>query len=217
MKTEDFERIKSKLGDEFKAEYRVEKDSVMVLVTKKDPWDGVEFVEYKDFNLTGGQRYFKINWIDNQKELIHIHSGYLFKKRCKPSTEEAYVKQLKKEAFDRFGEIKEWDRFIDPDGLRCKISSSFYDCGNIEWYYDKKEDMLIYYSLVVYQKGKWAERVKERVNIYIEPYESESEKTYPEWIPNATFKFISTQKIKLDGKVGKFLASQLEKYLNDEI
>jgi hypothetical protein len=35
MKTEDFERLKAKLGDEFTAEYRVEKDSVMVLVTKK--------------------------------------------------------------------------------------------------------------------------------------------------------------------------------------
>ena len=62
MKTEDFERLKAKLGDEFTAEYRVEKDSVMVLVRKKR----VEIrLKYDYMNV--GEYYLQV-FIDNGHE-----------------------------------------------------------------------------------------------------------------------------------------------------
>lgn len=184
MKTEDFKRLKAKLGDEFTAEYRVEKDKVMVLVTKKDEWEGVEFVELHSGGiykiLSSNPEYtFQINV--NGNELTYPKNSF------KPSTQQAYVEQLKKTAFDKFGEIKEGDRFI----------------------YIKEADILFHNELVIYKQGKWAERVKERVKVDF--------LNKKEFGHRLDLHFQLSDKLTLDYEGCQFLASQLEKYLNGEI
>jgi hypothetical protein len=94
MKQEDFERLKTvceKEGFEIAkllSPGNVEMD-VFAIANKKDIWEGVEFVE-SNFS---GKIYIKQ---DVNFEMLRLF---------KPSTESAYVDQLKKEAFKRYGEI----------------------------------------------------------------------------------------------------------------
>lgn len=212
MKTEDFKELHEfceKKGYQLINESLDDNTKFFVVSKKKDILEGVEFFLYES-------RIYKLDYRyshylkDNLSRTFHADF-------CKPSTEQAYVTQLKKEALERFGEIKGADRFIEPDGKFWELSNVFKDSGNPQWDYLKIDDTLCYYSLVIYSKGKWAERVNERVKVYIESYEAESKKPNPEWNPNATFRFISRQEIKLDGNVGQFLAKQLEKYLNNKL
>ena len=197
MKTEDFERLKSHLGDEFTAEYRVEKDKVMVLVTKKDEWEGVEFVEFNNGSIK------KIGSITDF--MIYASDGrYGAKTNCKPSTEQAYIEQLKKEAFERFGEIKEGDEFVEADGDKWITKRGFKKCGNLEWHYIKENDILFHYALIIYQQGKWAERVKERIFIRWE----ECDGNY--------IKFSYSGSVNLIPRMNE-LSALLEKYLNNEL
>lgn len=234
MKNEDFKELQEfcdKKGYQLVNESLEDNAKFFVVSKKKDIWEGVEFAEcVKGFGIdddcfTIGRIYkvnpkgsgvnFKFFLLDNNYDPNGFRA--FNKEFFKPSSEQAYVTQLKKEASERFGDIKEGDRFIEPDGKFWELSNVFKDSGNPQWDYLKIDDTLCYYCLVIYSKGKWAERVNERVKVYIESYEAESKKPNPEWNPNATFRFISRQEIKLDGNVGQFLAKQLEKYLNKEL
>src|SRR5690606_17617782 len=68
-------------------------------ITKKDPWGGVEFAQYKYHNLDQFP-FFRIK--STKGEYLVTESGSeLFKGNCQPMTELAYVAQLKKEAIKR--------------------------------------------------------------------------------------------------------------------
>lgn len=215
MKTEDFELLKAvceKEGFEVDCRYP---DSGPVFVKTKDPWDGVEFVD-------NGIKIRKIKSIE--KGLVFYEGGsFNHINECKPSTEEAYIEQLKKEAFERFGEIKEGDRF-DRTNIDYKWGSNVVmeriPFGNFFWKYDRSSDTLFIGRYGVYSKGKWAERVKERVS-------GEYVRYHILW-PNedcATLGFSFSGFANEEGLLpieklddaGKFLASQLEKYLNEEL
>jgi hypothetical protein len=165
MKTKDFDRLKELIEKEgFQLKYRIEKDNIMVLVEKKDPWEGVGFVENLEYHLSGGKKYFKVNFIEGDE--IHIDSCILFKRYCKPSTEEAYVEQLKKAAFERFGLIKVGDEFnAEWNIVKSNTIAKEYDPD--KWTYDSTNDRLFLAKIgdggaIIYQKGKWAERVKKK-------------------------------------------------------
>lgn len=206
MKTEDFERLKKlcyENGFELVTESPKDNDKFFV-VKKKDEWEGVEFVEH-----TASGKIFKPMSI--RSFIIDLNEEIGFKKTdCKPSTEQAYIEQLKKEAFERFGEIKDGDEFVEADGNKWITKRGFKKCGNSEWHYIKENDILFNYALVIYQKGKWAERVKERVKIK-ELHITSISKNWGQ----ITFKL--SQDIDLDLKCGDFISQQLEKYLNNEI
>lgn len=215
MKTEDFERLKAiceKEGFELVTESPKDNDKFFV-VKKKDPWDGVEFVKvakiHKVYRIDGDKIYFA----NNRGET------WALKENCTQSTEEAYVKQLKKEAFERFGEIKGWDRFIDAyskDQLRVTHSLSGF-------VYSKDLDSLCIGGVIIYYKGKWAERVKERVKVEgihsggSNQYDSESEWKYYFSFHLKNFDIDYHGAEKMYNKVLPFLAEQLEKYLNNEL
>lgn len=204
MKQEDFERLKAKLGDEFEIiqDALVSIDGTIAFVRKKDIWDGVEF----------GKHYLTekiVNFASNP-ELMMIKDyflNYIARDIYTPSTEQAYIEQLKKEAFERFGEIKVGDRF-DRTGIK-----ELWGVGEIEFHYhfvgfhyDKDSDRLYFNNLCIYESGKWATRVKEMVKV--------------EWDSTScdTIKFNYTDVPHLNlVKLGPKMAEELKKYLNGEI
>lgn len=167
MNQEDFERLKAvceKEGFDITIESMNE---AIISVKKKDVWEGVEFIEYIGHSWPTGQTIFKVLAIDNF-DVINVidgskEGGHLQKYNCKPSTEKAYVEQLKKEAHERFGEIKECCKFEFIGGIpyRFQIGSFWKPV----WNYRKDKDWLTFSGYTMYKQGKWATRVKERIKV----------------------------------------------------
>ena len=203
MKTEDFERLK-KLCDENGFELVTEspKDNdKFFVVKKKDKWGGVEFVEVLSADI---RQISEIEVDHNGRKRIWNTTGrWAFDYECKPSTEQAYIEQLKKEAFERFGEIKDGDWFdCSSIGYRSKCSISLK--ARPVWSYDKKRDELELNGFSFYKQGKWAERVKERISIRWEGCDGNY------------IKFSYYGSINLIPRMNE-LSALLEKYLNNEI
>ena len=130
----------------------------------------------------------------------------------KPSTESAYINQLKKEAFERFGEIKEGDRFELPfGGIIHEVRGN-----ESKFTYEKEFDWFFYRQVKLYDKGKWATRVKERVKVVFFQDSLDEHNKIEEW--GYVFK-IHNYRYGCEKSIesGQFLARQLEKYLNGEI
>lgn len=221
MKT-DFEKLK-KLCDEngfqLITESPDENDKFFV-VKKKDEWEGVEFIHATD---TGNIYKIVSNDYENfSYYLRHCNKDgelkFFTKNVFKPSTEQAYVEQLKKEAFERFGEIKAGDRFIEAGGETWAVRSKFKECGNQEWDYRKESDVLFHYAVLIYKQGKWAERVKERITVEFEEVTGSWDNYYLVCFDfTLNKKFDDLDKNGLLEKAGEYLKEQLEKYLNNEI
>jgi hypothetical protein len=185
-------------------------------INTKDEWDFIELTE-DGANFKKGQIFKVLDSHFSQflgygtsYKIIQTkeHGIWVNHLMIKPSTEQAYVNQLKAKAFELFGEIKIGEKFNSPsvDG-NYLLSKS----GNEEWDYIKKDDQLFYYDLELYRQGKWAKRVKERVKV------DHVGVDYSTWSGNVFFGFSFKGSEEIDkSKVGKFLAEKLEEYLNKE-
>ena len=228
MEKNDFERLKdicekegfelSKSLISLKSENLLERQ-LFEITKKKDDWDGVEFAECIDVpkdcpELVFGRIYKVIYNEHGYIQFSGFKSSY-GRNLFKPSTEQVYVEQLKKEAFERFGEINVGDKFD-----RSKINSlwGIEKIKDTKISYNKDLDRLFIGIDAIYEKGKWAEKVYERVKVLNS--EASSEYLTVGTFPKFSFEFL------INGKVGKnfnltdasnFLSEQLEKYLNDEI
>lgn len=201
MKSQDFERLKAiceKEGFELVTESPKENDKFYV-VKKKDKWEGVEFV------MLSNNRIFKVLSIDNTVVNL-MPNGWATIRDCKPSTEQAYVEQLKKDAFERFGEIKEGDSFFSVCDGKKDI------CQEGQWIYLNEVDYLCYGGISIYKKGKWAERVKERIKVINFGMSNIGNKNAYSFLLDFASKVTKTEE-----EISDFLSQQLEKYLNDEI
>jgi len=186
MKVEDFERLKAvceKEGFEILNLTHDDNEKYVLVKKAKDEWEGVEFAE----SLINGL-------IVNLP--IHKSSSNLFK----PSTEQAYVDQLKAKAFELYGEIKEGDRF---ESLHYEGKIITIDSG-IGFVYVKEEDKLLFNQWPIYLKGKWAKKIeKERVKV--------------EWVTTSCdtirFNYGNAKDVDLV-KSGPELAKLIEEYLN---
>lgn len=201
MKQEDFERIKA-ICEKLEIECKIIEDGILI-TNKKGIWDGVEFVKVGKIH--------KVKTLQEDKIYLDSYDTetWVLKSKCTPSTEQAYVDQLKKEAHERFGEIKEGDRFLEPNGKK-----DFIEKNLNQWYYEKSEDMLFLQDLVIYCKGKWATRAKERVKVSFSGCYDEDYKSHLAF----QSEFFVYNNRGFDPKTASiFLTSQLEKYLNGEV
>ena len=204
MKKEDFERLKAvceKEGFELQ-DYR---EGNLVYVKKKDIWDGVEFAEcvLNSESYTVGKIY-KINpsflpSIMTYQDDFGRENGN-GKIYFNPSTESAYIDQLKKEAFERFGEIKEGDRFDRTWACKYWPNPAIIDGTKRGFSYQKDYDQLSFNGSVIYESGKWATKLKLRIEVL----------PTRESLVGA----IDTAFEKDRDGFSKFLANQLEAYLN---
>lgn len=221
MKQSDFDRLKAvceKEGFELCYEWPTDGDNLFVVQKAKDIWEGVEFAEcvLNSESYTIGKTY-KINpeflpsiktYQDDFGRENGMASSYF-----KPSTESAYIEQLKEEAFKRFGEIKHGDRF---DRNWETINEKYYGVGVIGEYvedgfnYRKSNDALMFRGTTIYLKGNWATRVKERVKVNCSDIIANQINTRTDFMFSITTRCINEVDFK------SFLASKLEEYLNKE-
>ena len=207
MKTEELDKLKTNL-DELGFEYIItdtNKDQIVMIIQKKDPWEGVEFFE------CGGE-IIKLGSYDKQKNVLVVLNGSKFHEtNCKPSTEQSYIEQLKKEAFERFGEIKVGDRFdrtlLNVDGDLDNIITITDFIFGFEYY--KDADSFEYNGNIIYQQGKWATKI-ERVEV------TKSINYHNIHTDEHHFAFHISKKIENGSNVHSFLTKQLTKYLNNE-
>src|SRR3990167_9452380 len=125
-RAEQFEKLKKLLEDnnfELVAENSADNDTFFIVKERKDEWEEVEFAEYiDDYSAFGdfivGRIYKRVKGksIEDWEALFdekYERNGWsgLNKQKFKPSTEQAYVDQLKAKAVELYGEIKEGDKF----------------------------------------------------------------------------------------------------------
>jgi hypothetical protein len=168
MKQTDINRLKSICEKEgFFFDWDHVDHSAIIIREKKDPWEGVEFIE----GCLGV--IYKV--AKTNSDGIHTSCGKFtwwdaVKKNYKPSTETAYIEQLKKEAFERFGEIKDGDMFDRSEmGLKNIPDISgilvIKIIGDDYFNYYKDEDSLGYCGTIIYKSGKWAKKLPKRVKV----------------------------------------------------
>jgi len=207
MKKEDFDRLKAVCEKEgFEIESSSLTNSVLVR-KKKDIWEGVGFGritnDYSESDYIAGKIY-PVNGRDGNF-IITLFDEYgdadngLYKS-ITPSTKKEYVEQLKREAFELFGEIKIGDKFTS---LRESGRINTIDNGDGFRYFGQTDDILTFNGCLIYEIGKWAEKVKDRVKV--DPTNESI---------NRLAKNLS---LNQQNEVLVLFASQLEKYLNDEI
>lgn len=173
MTDQEIEKLKS-LCEKEGFEITVESETQgMFHINKKDIWKGVEFVECLEsiygytkgdiYPCTGISNEVGLDYLDTSYDDYGSHSNGLCKRYAKPSTETAYVEQLKAKAKELYGEIKDGDMFDismleeDPQEFRM-----FYD--NPIFTYYKKDDSLWAGNYPLYKQSKWAKKI-ERVRV----------------------------------------------------
>jgi hypothetical protein len=173
MKQTDIDRLRE-ICEKEGFEVSESHGSDLFQISKKDPWEGVEFEECVISDALGrytpGQIYpgkidgdYFYTMFDNNK-----FSNGRNKSHFKPSTEAAYVSQLKEKAKELYGEICDGDRFErewEPEIDRRRI----FAIGDKDYYkdgfsYAKDIDMFMFNGHSIYKQGKWAKKI-ERVRV----------------------------------------------------
>lgn len=213
MKHKEIERLKEICEKEgFQLDWDHIDHSAIIIREKKDPWEGVEFVECLQW-VSGGS--FKKGVIYPMSKIKHFGGGSIElngqeKDFFKPSTETAYVDQLKKEAFERFGEIKIGDRFESATGGENTVIE-FEE--QKEWDYFKKFDQFFYKNVEIYCSGKWGKKLPERVKV---KYTDGSSKPHNSKETRHEYRFLVSGHVSIELGTGDLLAKCLEDYLNKE-
>lgn len=223
MKASDFKELQEfceHKGYQLLNESLEDNTKFFVVSKKMDEWEGVEFVKcnFPDSPMLGRiRRLINIDptsfdiCIEGEKRTIWSRYGW------EPSTESAYVDQLKAEAFKRFGEIKEGEVFkrefvINKEN---ELVATKITADGLVFNYYKEYDALTFGGVGIYENGKWATKLPERIEV---------ENIYRNWSGNPDVGFKFSFKFKIDNgganvcvnKAGEFLASALEKFLNNE-
>lgn len=222
MKKEDFQKLKAIVEDNgfvMLNESENENEKFGFIGLKKYPWEGVDFAEcidnrnsdYFDVGEIYPVEYYLDECLMPSFNNTPCEMG-VYKKHWKPSTEQAYIEQLKNECFERFGEIKRGELFdrghIDSMSdfpAIVKIYSTVFS-------YNKKYDILELGNSVIYEKGKWAKRVG-YVNVQ---FVDDSFDDFGDFEEHGFVFKIPKFKIKPEDKIGEYLAKKLEKYLNNQ-
>lgn len=198
-------------------------EKFFVIVKKKDPWKEVEFILNKvgvDMALTEGKIY-KITSFEHHspgavEPMVICDSSeevFCLKEFSEPSTEAEYVEQKQGECFERFG----------PEIDTSKIDGSNMDGGRIvfdkskdsPFLYRKDTDTLYACGVPLYQAGKWATRISNRIKVTPGFYKSKGD-NYMRHV-KCSFEVQNLNNSADTSEVMNFLSSQLEKFLNGEI
>ena len=198
MKSEDFKELQEfcdQKGYQLLNESLEDNTKFFVVSKKKDEWEGVEFAEcinHSDYKV--GIIYRTDSEIKTFINCFKSDSLECFK----PSTEQAYVDQLKAKAFELYGEIKEGGIFKHDSRYIKNICGKDGDSC-----YLKDSDELFILGSLIYKKGKWAKKI---------------EKVKVEWvatsITNITFSYNNSNTNLVHR--GYELAEVLETYLNSD-
>ena len=221
MKSEDFEILKQ-ICEKEGFEIIESHGSSLFQISKKDIWEGVEFGESMESGkiITANKIYKFISSGRDHVTIIDDLNDWAFTKITyfKPSTEQAYIEQLKTEAFKRFGEIKEGDRF-DRNWISAPFNIS--KIGDIKnalgdgFFYKKENDELFFDSINIYRQGKWATKIPKRIKVYF--YDCKTKKVNDNLsFLKCSFEIPEKSMTHNTYDIGSFLSEKLEKFLNNE-
>lgn len=213
MTEQEIEKLREKLG----SDYSVKRMNGAITVELVDIWKGVEFAECIDDTGIGDDftigKVYKFSVYNDELHLINDkgeEDGIIgYDENFKPSTEAAYVEQLKAKAKELYGEIKDGDRFdASMFGSSNNVSINIKDY--LIWSYSKGCDLLTLGGFRLYQQGKWAKKI-ERVRVV------PSEIHYPK--PDNLDQYVTVELRViggiLDAKKSKGAAEVLAKCLED--
>lgn len=185
-------------------------------IMPKDEWKGVEFV-----CILFNNQIKPISHIDNK--WIHTKRNTSVRKsESIPSTEEAYVNQLIKNVKERFGDIRDGDRFKrewkeDLEGrTEFVIGDRKYTFKGFKYYIGS--DILRYDGYIIYEGGKWAQKVEQPKVDFITSKSVSDTRSNGKFIGgeyNFTFKLNNVEHKNLH-HIGEHLAKQIENYLKNE-
>lgn len=181
------------------------------VIAKKDKWKGVQYFKCSDH----------VYILDKKvgMYLIDVVGRTFHANLCSPLTKEEFIAELKAEAVRRFGEIVKGDLFeaewLTPDSFTdtdCKSENPD------EWTYISAAETLYLAKAsgggaAVYKRGKWARRAGAKVrfvSVAVEPLQNGRVGTAAFYDLDITGK-VSTERLT---EAGKFLASQLQYFLN---
>lgn len=140
---------------------------------EKNPWEGVEYAKCKDtYGYTSKIQYDKIYRVNLSTAhqdctlkvtIKDLECVYLNAKRFVPATVEDYKLQLIAEAKERFGEIKDGDRFnLSELGLNsnCSISLDYKDTLDDADYMEYCDELRLI-GFTLYKQGRWGEKLED--------------------------------------------------------
>ena len=174
MKNDDFDRLK-KLCDEngfnLLNESDKDNDKFFVVTKKKDIWEGVEYVEciLNSESYTVGKIYpidrkFLPKIKTKHDDFLNSYNGQGLS-YFKPSTEEAYIDQLKAKAFELYGEIKLGDKF-DRSYLEFNDIKEIKTLNGFDGFiYYKGKDGMDFNGSCIYKNGQWAKKLPSKIKI----------------------------------------------------
>ena len=188
------------------------------VVKKKDIWEGVEFITVKESNyfVTEGVIYPIIEKLENNIFTIRNNQGdnggLVHVSHAKPSTESAYIEQQKRIAKEKFGEIKEGDRFKRDFDVTIDEICTIGECKNtLEFKYFKSNDSLEFCGSIIYQQGKWAEKLPKRVKVEFDGFGLTNDGFKAYW------RIAKFETVKDKDDLFEYLSQQLEQYINKQL
>ena len=231
MKSEDFKELQEfceQKGYQLLNESLEDNTKFFVVSKKRDEWEGVEFAECLESQVSSFTlgKIYRVNpngngvdkcdfCIDNK----NYPNGFGGRNRVffKPSNESVYKAQLEKMAFEKFGEIKLGDKFervFSAFNGRLEspftIDEKYLHEGEVGFRYNNSDDMLLFRGFAIYHQGVWATKLPERVKV--EPRDCYQEAISGDYY----FGFHIRKEYGEIGVLQQFLASALEKFLNNE-
>jgi len=220
MKNEDFDRLK-KLCDEngfnLLNESDKDNDKFFVVTKKKDIWEGVEYVEciLNSESYTVGKIYpidrkFLPKIKTKHDDFLNSYNGQGLS-YFKPSTEEAYIDQLKAKAFELYGEIKLGDKF-DRSYLEFNDIKEIKTLNGFDGFiYYKGKDGMDFNGSCIYKNGQWAKKLPSKIKIDLD-YRSvtHSRGNDPEYC-ELIFTFDSVIGVEKSRELYKVISEHIEK------
>jgi hypothetical protein len=199
-------------------------DENIFLINKKDHWEGVEFAECVSSGFYGFRCEIVYRRVINRNmyQTDSVWNDFGNKGSIdnnpihfKPSTEAAYVSQLKEKAKELYGEIQDGDRFdfTDTGFPEDKSRPITFHFANEVWSYKKELDRLYFRGFSLYQNGKWAKKI-ERVRVQWKDwgylYREPAIIQFDLKLSN-----INWDKVENKDDIGEYLAKCLEDKLNE--
>lgn len=206
MTTQEIEKLKA-FCDEKGIEMIPTADRDVWEFKSKDIWDGVEFAECIHWvgKFLENGRIFPLSLL-NEDTLLHC----IVEGKITPSTESAYVEQLKAKAKELYGDIYSGQAFDCSEMGLGDSPMTIKRAIFVGWNYNKKEDSLSLDGFRLYMNGKWAKKIEEPIKANITSFTLSN--------PYSTIVFTTSHTIK-EGQVDakefmNHIEESIETFLN---
>ena len=203
MTSDEFEILKQRVGKDYRV-IMTNYPKVQVIVEKVDPFEDAKYVRERYSNIVRKVKGFDKDW-------LFTTSGIgVRKSHAEIVTETIYIDYLISKSKSLFGEIENGDEFEDINGIKTKTLLYSYS----SFIYNNRYDQLFYGDVILYQAGKWAKRINQKVEVLLSGFNVKHYEKHTCFDPQF---YIYNLYNDYDYKeIHNFLGKKLEEYLNEE-